>query len=87
MESNRKTQRCCFYTIGQRKGFGISHKAPLYVIEINVKKNEITVGERSFLARKSLIATDLNWFYRQYTSKALAKIRYNHKEAECTFNL
>lgn len=79
-----KHKGVAFYTIGQRKGFGISHKAPLYVIEINVKKNEITVGERSFLARKSLIATDLNWFTDNIPQKALAKIRYNHKEAECT---
>lgn len=73
-----------FYTIGQRKGFGISHEKPLYVNSINIDKNEIVVGERSHLAKKGLIVTDLNWFTDEMPDRALAKIRYNHKEVQCS---
>lgn len=73
-----------FYTIGQRKGFGISHAQPLYVTLIDIEKNEIVVGERSHLAKKGLIAGNLNWFTDEIPDRALAKIRYNHKEVECS---
>ena len=75
-----------FYTIGQRKGFGISHERPLYVTAINVEKNEIVVGERSYLAKKGLIAGNLNWFTDEIPDRALAKIRYNHEDVECTLS-
>ncbi|MDD3520913.1 MAG: tRNA 2-thiouridine(34) synthase MnmA [Actinomycetota bacterium] len=73
-----------FYTIGQRKGFGISHEKPLYVTSIDIENNEIVVGERSYLAKKGLIAGNLNWFTDEIPDRALAKIRYNHKEVECS---
>ena len=37
------------YTIGQRKGLGISHENPLYVIGFNKDKNELIVGEENDL--------------------------------------
>ena len=40
------------FTIGQRKGIGISHHKPLYVVGINSKNNEVIVGERNALAVK-----------------------------------
>ena len=48
----------------------------------DLKKNEITVGERACLARKGLVAENLNWFVEELPGKALAKIRYNHKEVQ-----
>ena len=39
------------YTIGQRKGLGISYKSPLFVIGFNPKKNEVIVGEENELLR------------------------------------
>ncbi|MCX7679038.1 MAG: tRNA 2-thiouridine(34) synthase MnmA [Spirochaetes bacterium] len=49
------------YTIGQRKGLGISHAHPLYVIDIRPHTNEIVVGPRSSLTRKNLFATNINY--------------------------
>jgi tRNA-specific 2-thiouridylase len=49
------------YTVGQRKGLGISSPNPLYVSDINGKANKIMVGERDSLNRNGLLATDLNW--------------------------
>lgn len=49
------------YTIGQRKGLGIAHTSPLYVIELNKERNEVIVGEADETFRSSLVAVDLNW--------------------------
>ena len=49
------------FTIGQRKGIKISHKEPLYVVDINSDKNEIIVGSRKELLKKEIILKDLNY--------------------------
>lgn len=51
-----------FYTIGQRKGLGISSTAPLYVIELNKKENCVVVGSNEDLMSKTLIAEKINLF-------------------------
>ena len=48
------------YTIGQRKGIGISDKKPLYVVKIIADKNEIVVGGKEHLARTQINLKDLN---------------------------
>ena len=48
------------YTIGQRKGLGISNKVPLFVLEFNSSKNEVIVGEEKELYKKEAIVTDIN---------------------------
>ena len=48
------------YTIGQRKGIGISDKKPLYVVKIIADKNEIIVGAKKYLAKKKINLKDLN---------------------------
>ena len=42
------------FTIGQRKGIGITHKEPLYVLEINAKENKIVVGNKLALSIKKI---------------------------------
>ena len=42
------------YTIGQRKGLNISSHAPLYVIKINAKENQIVVGYKDELASSTI---------------------------------
>ena len=49
------------YTIGQRKGLGISAPQPLYVIEIQAQQNRLIVGPESALLRHELIAHEVNW--------------------------
>ncbi len=73
------------YTIGQRKGLGISSKEPLYVVDINSQTNTVIVGGKQDVYASEFIATDLNWiaFERLTISLTLkAKIRYLHPEAE-----
>jgi len=72
-----------FYTRGQRGGLGISHKEPLYVIDIDPLRNAIIVGEKKHLGSRSLLADNLNLFFDKFPDKLYAKIRYNHKEAPC----
>lgn len=48
------------YTIGQRKGLGISYKVPLFVLGINPAKNEVIVGEEKELYKKEITVTDIN---------------------------
>jgi tRNA-specific 2-thiouridylase len=49
------------YTIGQRKGLGISGPAPLYVLKIDAETRQVTVGPRSALERSTLTASGVNW--------------------------
>ena len=48
------------FTIGQRKGIGISHSEPLYVVGINSKSNEVIVGDRNALVVKKIFLKNLN---------------------------
>jgi len=48
------------FTIGQRKGIKVSDKDPLYVLKINSDKNEIIVGPKEKLGKKTIHLRDLN---------------------------
>jgi tRNA-specific 2-thiouridylase len=79
------------YTIGQRKGLNIGGlKEPLYVIDIDSRKNQLLVGPRKKLLTKTLIAGDLNWILIEPPTsplKATAKIRSTQPEKSCTIIL
>ena len=69
------------YTIGQRRGLGISNPVPLFVVGFNKSKNELIVGEEKELYRKELIATNVNWLVDvSGIVDVKAKIRYAAKE-------
>jgi tRNA-uridine 2-sulfurtransferase len=70
-----------FYTIGQRKGLGISSPKPLYVIELDAATNRVIVGDDSALARDEFTAERCNWIAFDAPPTAFGatvKIRYNH---------
>ena len=50
------------YTIGQRKGLGISYHEPLYVLKIDAIKNEVIVGKDEKLFKNSIKGTNINLF-------------------------
>lgn len=71
------------YTIGQRKGLGISAPTPLYVTEINADDNSIVVGTEAELFRNGIIVEDINWIAFDDAPdelKAGVKIRYKATE-------
>ena len=73
-----------FYTVGQRRGLGISAREPLYVVAINREKNAIIVGSKSETYGTGLTASELNWIAIEAPKQPFrvrAKIRYLHKEA------
>lgn len=75
------------YTIGQRKGLGIAHSAPLYVTSIDERRNAIVVGTDEQLYRTDLVATDVNWIAVDGIRSPLrvkARIRYRHRERDAT---
>ena len=49
------------FTIGQRKGLGVSAPAPLYVLRIDADSGDVTVGSKSSLERTTLTASGVNW--------------------------
>ena len=76
----------CF-TIGQRRGLGIAHTEPLYVLEIRPEDNIVVVGERSELGRQRCRVVTLNWIAIHGLTGPLhvrAKIRSRHIAAPCT---
>lgn len=75
------------YTIGQRKGLGISNPVPLFVVGYNQAKNELIVGEENDLYKTELYVTNINLLLADKLEQPLkvnAKIRYAAKEAPAT---
>ena len=72
------------FTVGQRKGLGLSSPVPLYVIGIDAATNSVTVGPRDALQRESLTASRVNWVSGAEPTpgtRVTAQIRYRHREA------
>ncbi|MFZ4521135.1 MAG: tRNA 2-thiouridine(34) synthase MnmA [Bacteroidales bacterium] len=73
------------YTIGQRKGLGIAHSEPLYVIGLNKEANTVIVGVREETFNTSFIVSDMNWVALSGLENPMdctAKIRSAQKERE-----
>ena len=73
-----------FYTIGQRKGLGISSNTRKYVIKIDPQENTVILSEEEDLYQDKLIIKDLNFISGDKLSdyiKVEVKIRYNSKKA------
>ena len=79
-----KHQGLINYTVGQRKGIGVSYKEPLYVIELKNDTNELVVGTEQELYSSKLVANDVNWQveFKEDDIECSAKIRYRAKEAK-----
>ncbi len=72
------------YTIGQRKGLGVSSAVPLYVLGKDAMANTVIVGTQDELGSRELIANDVNWISGEAANegfRAEVKIRYTAKEA------
>ena len=73
-----------YYTIGQRKGLGVSYKHPLYVININKETNDITLGTEEELASKEITITNINLLVDNLPTYAQGKIRYRYELTPCS---
>ena len=75
------------FTIGQRKGLGISHRRPLYVTDIQPDKNVVVVGDISEIKKSRFIANGISWLCKRGDTSSFSaevKIRYNHKKAKAS---
>jgi tRNA-specific 2-thiouridylase len=72
------------YTIGQRKGLGISASTPLYVVALDCRNQQVVVGESAELFQQILEVASINWFTGiepALPADFLVKIRYRHAGA------
>lgn len=67
------------YTIGQRKGIGIAHPHPLYVLNTDAEKNIVYVGREELSHKHTVQAADINLSFplEETEFDAMVKIRYN----------
>jgi tRNA-specific 2-thiouridylase len=75
------------YTIGQRKGLGISYKVPLFVIGFDIDKNQVIVGEEKELYKREFFVEDVNLLLYDRIDKKMkvkTKTRYSAKEYDST---
>lgn len=70
------------YTIGQRKGIGVSSSEPLYVIRIDSKFNTIIVAPKEYLAKKEVIISNINWLGKDEFSKDIKKLDVKVRAAQ-----
>lgn len=75
------------YTIGQRRGLGISKPYPLYVIKLDINNNSVIVGKNDEVFSRSFYIERPNWILYDNLNKAeivKCKIRYNSFEKIAT---
>ncbi len=74
------------YTIGQRRGLGISRPNPSYVVELNVEDNTLRIGEKDELLRPALLAERVSYLLDvdQAPFRSHVQIRYLHRARPAT---
>lgn len=78
------------YTIGQRKGLGLSLAKPGFVVAIKPDSNEVVIGDNEDVFGSRVIADKLNFMSIESFEGELeleAKIRYSHQPATCTIKM
>jgi tRNA-uridine 2-sulfurtransferase len=78
------------FTVGQRKGLGISSPDPLYVLKIHPDSHRVEVGSDDQLLSTTLTANRLNWVSRSEPNQPIRvsiKIRHRHEPAPATLRV
>ena len=73
------------YTVGQRRGLGVTAESPRYVTNIDVEHNIVVIGSDRELACSSLVATEPHWVLEPPTldEPLTARVRYHADEVPC----
>ncbi|TCK98548.1 tRNA-specific 2-thiouridylase [Natranaerovirga hydrolytica] len=74
------------YTVGQRKGLGLSLGKPAYVVEIRPETNEVVIGDNDEVFSYELRAKDLNFMSIEdlpEEKRVIGKVRYSHSGSPC----
>jgi len=75
-----------YYTVGQRRGLGLSHKEPLYVRSIEPSDNTVTVAPKKNMFFSSCVLTNINWLVEPELNggnPVSVLIRYHHNGVNC----
>ncbi|MBP6821606.1 MAG: tRNA 2-thiouridine(34) synthase MnmA, partial [Acidobacteria bacterium] len=75
------------YTVGQRKGLGISAPDPLYVVQVDAKNNRVVIGSSDDLLKRDMTVNRVNWIaFDDLTepTRVQVKIRSRAEEAPAT---
>lgn len=78
------------YTVGQRKGLGLSLGTPAFVLELRPDTNEVVIGTNEDTFHDSLVANKLNWMSIEKLDGEMmvcAKIRYSHQGELCKIRM
>jgi tRNA-specific 2-thiouridylase len=79
------------FTLGQRRGLGVSYSHPLYVIKIDPKENIVYLGEEEFLQNQKFTIREVNWLGDEFekSHKFLTKVRLRstHEEEDAEIKL
>jgi len=70
------------YTVGQRRGLGISNEEPLYVIRLDAQKKQVIVGPKEALLKREFVIRECNWL--DEGAPGLVKLRSAHAGAPAT---
>ena len=82
-------QGIAFYTIGQRKGLGLSAPVPMYVVDIRPESNTLVVGDEQAAYGRALLAEDVNFIAIPHLDGPMegeAKVRYSLKPVPATIS-
>jgi tRNA-specific 2-thiouridylase len=75
------------FTVGQRRGLGLSAGSPLYVLKMDAATSQVVVGPREELGRQTLTAGRVNWIAGVTPAapvRVTARIRHRHADAPAT---
>jgi tRNA-specific 2-thiouridylase len=75
------------YTVGQRRGLGVSRQLPLYVLRVEPESNRVVVGHEDELLSDEFTAAGVNWVAFEEPAepvRADVRVRYRHREAPAT---
>ncbi len=79
------------FTLGQRRGLGISYPEPLYVIKIDPQQNIVFVGEEKFLQNHKFKIRDINYLASDIDQNSIieakVRLRSNHEEEPATIKI
>jgi tRNA-specific 2-thiouridylase len=70
------------FTVGQRRGIGVSGPTPLYVTEVRPESRQVVVGQRRDLEVREIRVRGLNWFLSPEEAR-LVQVRYNSAPVPC----
>jgi len=73
------------FTVGQRKGLGVTFGEPRFVISVNAESRQVVLGQREDLASCRIRANGLNWLADDPgpAFECAVKVRYQQQSRDC----